>query len=75
MNQIDPLERIWGELLSRDHKLVIPAFSKLDPDSRCTVIRHLKDMVAEIGWQKEQKTSAQYALKTIQSIFPEEFNH
>jgi hypothetical protein len=71
MSQFEPLEKLWGDLLSREPSLVIRAFEKLDPDIRQNVIKHLNAMVSEKGWHIEQKKSARIALKTIHSMFPE----
>ncbi len=75
MNPFESLEKVWGDLLSREPNLVKGAFEKLDPDNRHKIITHLKAMVDEKGWHKEQIKSARIALKTIQSNFPKVNNH
>lgn len=71
MSQFEPLEKMWGDLLSREPDHVVMAFEKLDPENRINVVMHLKAMVSEKGWHSEQKKSARIALKTIHSRFPE----
>jgi hypothetical protein len=65
MNSFEPLEKIWDDLLSRDRDRVLAAFEKLDPKSRKNIIVHLKGMVSEKGWHKEQKLSAEFALSIL----------
>jgi hypothetical protein len=71
MSQFEPLEKMWGDLLSREPDHVVMAFEKLDPESRINVVKHLKAMVSEKSWHIEQKKSARIALKAIHSKFPE----
>ena len=70
MNQFEPLEKMWGELLSRQPDLVISAYEKLDTENRKNVIQHLQTMAKKKGWHIEQKKSAQIALNAILSKFP-----
>lgn len=71
MNEYEPLEKMWGELLSREQDLVILAFQKLDQENRSNVVKHLKTMVNENGWHREQKKSARFALRVIHSKYPD----
>jgi hypothetical protein len=71
MSQFEPLEKMWGDLLSREPERVVMAFEKLDPESRINVVKHLQAMISEKSWHIEQKKSARIALKTIHSMFPE----
>jgi hypothetical protein len=63
----DPLEfeSIWELLLSRDPKRILLAFESLQPEQKKAVRKHLQKMVAEPGWQPEQRISAQAALDAI----------
>lgn len=61
------LEKTWNAILSRDEKEILRVFSALDPDSRRTVVEHLKKMTAEDGWHPEQVKSAGRALQVIYS--------
>jgi hypothetical protein len=72
MTSIEPLEKLWGDLLSREPDLVKNAFEKLDHVNRKNVINHLKTMIRETGWHKEQKKSARAALNIIDSNFPKD---
>lgn len=60
------LEALWNDLLSRQPALVRTAFDTLDPNSQKTVLAHLRRMVAEEGWQPEQRTSAKAALRALE---------
>jgi len=75
MNSFEPLESLWGDLLSRDPTRVISAFEKIDPHSRLNVIKHLKTMTREKGWHIEQKESARIAAKVIQSYLQKDHPH
>lgn len=61
----EQLEKIWGDLLSRERDLVISAFQQLDPASRKVVLEHLKEMSTGEGWHPEQKKSADVALEIL----------
>jgi len=58
-------ESIWEVLLSRDPKPILLAFESLQPAQKEAVREHLQKMVAETGWQPEQRISAQAALDAI----------
>jgi hypothetical protein len=62
---IDPLEILWDSLLSRERAKVTSAFSELSLDEKKAVITHLKRMVSESGWHREQQVSAQTALSYL----------
>jgi hypothetical protein len=62
-------EALWNDLLSRQVKLIKEAFNSLDPLSQKTVLLHLKRMVSESGWQPEQRTSANAALRVLENQF------
>jgi hypothetical protein len=59
------LEKVWGDLLSRDAEKILARFRSLDPDSQQTVMDHLQKMVSEPDWHVEQVKSARYALQTL----------
>jgi hypothetical protein len=61
----EQLEKIWGNLLSRERDLVLSTFRRLDPSSRKVVMDHLKEMSTGEGWHPEQKISADYALEIL----------
>ena len=63
---IDPLEKLWGALLSRESQKIKQAFDSLDTASQNAVIAHLNHMATEEGWLDEQRSSAHIALDTIQ---------
>ena len=58
-------ENIWDMLLSRQPVMIEKAFASLESDQQKAVLDHLQRMVAELGWQPEQRVSAQAALDTI----------
>jgi hypothetical protein len=58
-------ENIWDMLLSRQPVMIEKAFASLESDQQKAVRDHLHRMVAERGWQPEQRVSAQAALDTI----------
>ena len=62
---MDPLEHLWDQLLSRRPELVRAAYERLTPDEQAQVRRHLERMVAEPGWQPQQRLSAQAALQAL----------
>jgi hypothetical protein len=59
-------EQFWDNLLSRDPDQIQEAFRSLDIPSRQAVLKHLRDMAFEEGWQPEQRLSAQAALEKIE---------
>jgi len=58
-------ESKWEVLLSRDPKRILLAFESLQSVQKKAVREHLQKMVAEPGWQPEQRISAQAALDAI----------
>ncbi|MBE9473365.1 MAG: hypothetical protein IMY85_00635 [Chloroflexi bacterium] len=58
-------ENIWDMLLSRQPVLIEKAFTFLESNQQKAIMDHLQRMVAEPGWQPEQRVSAQTALDTI----------
>jgi len=58
-------ESIWEVLLSRDPRRILLTFESLQPVQKKAVREHLQKMVAETGWQPEQRVSAQAALDAI----------
>lgn len=58
-------ENIWDMLLSKQPVIIEKAFDSLESDQQESVLGHLRSMVAEQGWQPEQRVSAQTALDTI----------
>jgi hypothetical protein len=71
MNQMESLEEIWGDLLSRNPVSITEVFSRLNPDSQRDVLNHLRAMISEKGWHQKQKRSARIALNSIKTNFPE----
>jgi len=63
--QQETYENIWDMLLSRQPVMIEKAFTSLESDQQKTAMDHLQRMVAESGWQPEQRVSAQAALDTI----------
>ena len=63
--QQETYENIWDMLLSRQPVLIEKAFAFLESDQQKAIMDHLQRMVAEPGWQPEQRVSAQAALNTI----------
>jgi hypothetical protein len=61
----DSLEILWDQLLSRQVDLIRLAFKSLSPESRQSVLTHLRRMVFEPGWHAEQRISAQAALDAL----------
>ncbi len=59
------LEEIWDDILSRRPARIRRRFNLLDAVSREEVLRHLKKMTTEDGWQEVQITSAQAALAAL----------
>ncbi len=62
---IEPLDKIWGDLLSRDPILIRKTFARISKTDQANVRRHLEKMVGEEGWHLEQKKSAEVALDAI----------
>lgn len=56
---------IWDMLHSRQPAMIEKAFTSLESDQKKAVMDHLQILVAEPGWQPEQRVSAQAALDTI----------
>ncbi len=62
------LEALWDDLLSQQPEKVQAAYHALAKTEQQAVIRHLKRMVAEPGWQPEQRSSAQAALQALDNL-------
>jgi hypothetical protein len=62
----DDLEKLWDALLSRQADLIIEAFTSLDKEGKEAVIKHLRRMSTELGWQPEQVASAKSALNVLE---------
>jgi hypothetical protein len=62
---IDPLEKLWDTLLSREPQKIKHTFDALDNASQMAVIDHLNRMATEEGWLDEQRSSALIALEAI----------
>lgn len=60
------LEQLWYELLSRKPERVRAAYNSLDQPGQKTVLTHLKHMATEVGWQPEQRLSAQAAIHALE---------
>jgi len=68
MNRLEAfLEQTWDNLLSRDPEKIGSTYASLDPSSQQVVLRHLRKMVSETGWQPVQVQSAQAALQVLES--------
>jgi hypothetical protein len=65
---MDPLEKLWSDILSRDECLITAAFDRLDTHSQRTVLHHLQKMISESGWHPEQRKSAQVAFDVLKKI-------
>jgi len=59
------LEKVWGDLLSRDAQKIANSFASLDSESQKTVLDHLQRMLSEDGWHPEQVKSAQVAMDVL----------
>ena len=59
------IQEIWERILSRDPESVRKGFTALNRTDRRLVKTHLQKMATEIGWQPEQKISAQITLDAI----------
>lgn len=66
MENLDPIQLFWDNLLSRNPARIKSAFSTLDENSKQAVIDHLKKMISETGWHPEQVKSAQIAINILQ---------
>lgn len=66
-NDSDFLEKVWGEILSQRPSRIRRMFASLDTLSQQEVIKHLRRMASEEGWQEAQVASARTALDTLQS--------
>ncbi len=62
---VDPLERFWDAVLSRQPRRIRAAVRTLDPAARTALIAHLQRMSSEDGWHPEQRASAEAALRII----------
>jgi len=58
-------EEIWFEILSRKPKKIHDRFSNLSTSDQQAIINHLKKMISDDGWHKEQRHSAQIAIDVI----------
>lgn len=65
---LDPLERLWDNLLSRQPDQIRLVFSGLTVDEQQAIRTHLLRMVEEPGWHPEQRISARAALDAIAGI-------
>jgi hypothetical protein len=66
-DDLDP-EDLWDNMLSRQPGNVRAAYHSLNPAERLAVISHLRRMVAEPGWQQEQRISASQALDALRDL-------
>ena len=64
-NDMNHLEKLWDDLLSRQPGPIKTAYSSLDSAGQQTVIAHLQRMVTETGWQPDQRLSAEVALQVL----------
>ncbi len=62
------LEALWDDLLSRQPERVQEAYLQLDPPEREAVVAHLQRMLAEPGWQAEQRASAKAAIQALERL-------
>jgi hypothetical protein len=67
-NWLFDLESFWDSMLSRDPQRIRNVYFSLSPEGKISVIAHLNRMSSEIGWQPEQRVSAQSALDAIQNL-------
>jgi hypothetical protein len=63
--QVDTLEALWDDLLSRQPERVQVAYGSLAADDQLVVLAHLERMASEDGWQPEQRRSARAALRAL----------
>ncbi len=68
MDRLDPLEKLWDQLLSRSPERIRSAFASLDEPSQQAVIAHLQRMASEAGWHPEQVISARAALDALADL-------
>jgi hypothetical protein len=68
MNNDLNLEQLWNDLLSRENRLILKAFTILDKESQQAVLQHLSRMSEEPGWHPEQRISAKAALRVLDSV-------
>jgi hypothetical protein len=59
------IEKLWENILSREANLIKSAYDSLADEEKQQVVDHLKIMISESGWQKEQQISAAAALEVI----------
>ncbi len=62
------LEALWDDLLSRQTERVQEAYLRLDMPEREAVFAHLQRMLAEPGWQAEQRASAKAAIQALERL-------
>ena len=60
------LEKIWGNILSRQPDRIRRVYLELSKDERLAVKTHLERMLQEPGWNDEQRISAQEAIQAIE---------
>lgn len=65
---MDSAENIWEEILSREPERIRISYNSLSVKEREIVFDHLRKMAAESGWHKEQKISAESAIKEITKL-------
>jgi hypothetical protein len=65
---MDNIEELWERILSRDKELIKKAFLSLNQEEKQQILAHLNEMSSGSGWHKEQKNSADAALKVIIEI-------
>lgn len=63
---IDPLEKLWSALLSRNAKMIMDAYNGCTTSEKHSILKHLKRMSSEPGWHAEQVKSADFALKMLE---------
>jgi hypothetical protein len=63
----DKLKLLWDDLLSRQPARIRATYASLDMQEKEVVLIHLQRMVAETGWQPEQRVSAQAALLALKN--------
>ena len=68
MDGSNELESLWENLLSRESGRVVAAYCSLSSDERLSVLTHLRRMVAEAGWQEEQRNSARVAINILEGV-------
>jgi hypothetical protein len=66
LNDSGYLEKVWGEILSQRPARIKRMFTSLDTSSQQEVIRHLRRMASEDGWQESQIISAKAALQALE---------